>query len=74
MNHRDEKLFGALARAAERRLSEFNPQDVANTAWAFAAVKHRDEKLFAALARAAERRLSEFTVQADADLAQARQL
>ena len=27
-NHRDEKLFEALARAAERWLSEFNAQDV----------------------------------------------
>ena len=53
-------LFPVLARAAERRLSEFNPQGVANTAWAFATVNHRDEKLFAALAVAAERRLSKF--------------
>ena len=60
MNYRDEKLFAALARAAERRLSDFNPQNVANTAWAFATVNYRDEQLFAALAIAAERRLSEF--------------
>ena len=53
-------LFAALARAAERRLSELSAQDVANAAWAFATANHRDEKLFAALARAAERRLSEF--------------
>ena len=38
VNYRDGKLFAALARAAERRLSDFNPQAVANTAWAFAAV------------------------------------
>ena len=56
-------LGAALARAAERRLSDFNPQDVANSAWAFATVKDRNEKLFAALARAAERRLSEFNPQ-----------
>ena len=60
MQFQDEKLFAALARAAERRLSEFNPQDVANIAWAFATVNYRDEKLFAALARAVERRLREF--------------
>ena len=53
-------LVRALAKAAKRRLSDFNPQDVANTAWAFATVTFRDEKLFAALARAAERRLSDF--------------
>ena len=44
-------------------MSDFNPQEVANTAWAFATVNYRDEKLFAALARAAERRLSEFKPQ-----------
>ena len=48
-------LVAALATAAKRRLSDFNPQDVANTAWAFATVNYRDEKLFAALARVAER-------------------
>ena len=53
-------LAAALTTAAERRLSEFNEQNVANTAWAFATVNYRDEKLFAALARAAERRLNHF--------------
>ena len=52
-------LVARLARAAELRLSDSNPQAVANTAWAFATVNYRDEKLFAALARAAERRLSD---------------
>ena len=62
MSHRDEKLFAALARVAQWRLSTFNTQNV-TTAWAFATAEHRDEKLFAALARAAERRLSEFNAQ-----------
>ena len=62
MNHRDEKLFAALARASERRLSDFNARGVANTAWAFATVNYRDETLFAALAIAAERRLSDFSL------------
>ena len=53
-------LVAALATAAEGRLSEFKPQNVANTAWAFATVNYRDEKLFAALASAAERRLNNF--------------
>ena len=48
-------LVAALARAAERRLSDLNPQAVANTAWAFATLNYRDEKLFAALAIAAAR-------------------
>ena len=46
-------LFPLLAIATERRLSEFNPQEVADTAWAFATVNYRDERLFAALAIAA---------------------
>jgi len=58
-----------LAIAVQRRLSEFNQQDVANTAWAFATVKYRDEELFAALAIAADRRLSEFNPQEVANTA-----
>ena len=53
-------LFVALARAAQRRLGEFNTQDLATMAWAFAKVDRPDALLFAALARAAERRLGEF--------------
>ena len=41
----DEKLFAALARAAEWRVSEFNAQNFANTGWAFATLKQADEKL-----------------------------
>lgn len=32
----EDKLFPSLARAAERRMSDFNAQGLANTAWAFA--------------------------------------
>ena len=42
-----------LARAAERRLGDFNVQNVANTAWAFATASQSDAQLFAVLARAA---------------------
>ena len=31
-----EKLLAALARAAELHISDFKPQEIANTAWAFA--------------------------------------
>ena len=58
------KLFAALVIAAERRLSEFKGQDLANTAWAFATVNHRDEKLFTVLAITAERPLSDVNVYA----------
>ena len=37
-------LFPVLAKAAERRLNKFNPQNVANTAWAFATVNYRNEQ------------------------------
>ena len=41
----NEKLFMELARAAEWRIVEFRPQEIANTAWAFATVNQSDEKL-----------------------------
>ena len=61
-------LFTTLARSAECRLGEFNPQDLASTAWAFATAGQSEEKLFAALARATELQLSDFNPQ---DLANA---
>ena len=63
------KLFEASARETERRVSEFNAQDIANTVWAFAKVKLLDEKLFAALAREAERRVRELNAQDLANMA-----
>ena len=40
-------------------MSDFNPQDLANTAWAFATLRQLDALLFTALARAAERRVND---------------
>jgi len=40
------KLFHALAKEAELRVSEFNTQEISDTAWAFARVNQLDEKLF----------------------------
>ena len=52
---------------AERRLDEFNAQNLANTAWAFATVAtagHKDKRLFSMLAAAvAERRTGDFNSQ-----------
>ena len=63
-------LFMALASAAtERRMRDFNTQDLANTAWAFAMVGHGDERLFTALAAAAVQRLKDFNSQALANTA-----
>ena len=43
VGQQDEQLFKALARVAERRLDEFNAQELANTAWAFATVGQQNE-------------------------------
>ena len=63
MGQLDAQLFMALARIAEQRVSEFNAQDLANTAWAFAKVGQLDASLFAALGRAAECRVGDFNGQ-----------
>ena len=42
-------LLDALAGTAMPRLSEFIPQDLANTAWAYATAKHSSPDLFAAM-------------------------
>ena len=39
-----------LEAAAEQRMRDFNSQELANTAWAFATVGHKKERLFTALA------------------------
>merc|ERR1711977_326897 len=59
----DAPLFTALARAAERRLGDFNTQNLANTAWAFAMACQSDVSLLTALARSAERRAGDFNAQ-----------
>ena len=51
------------ARDVALRVSEFNAQDIANTAWAFASLGQLDEKLFAAPAREAALRVSDFKAQ-----------
>ena len=44
-------------------MRDFNVQDLANTAWAFATANQSEAQLFAVLARAAEQRLGDFNVQ-----------
>ena len=56
------RLFIALARAAERRVGEFNAQDLSNTAWAFAAAGQSDAQVFAALAGAVEWCVGDFNM------------
>ena len=61
VGQQDVQLFKALARMAEQRLGEFNEQDFAYTAWAFATVGQQDEQLFKALAMITEQRLDKFS-------------
>ena len=56
-------LFAALTRAAELCLGDFNEQQLANTAWAFATASQQDAQLFAALAKAAELFSGDFKTQ-----------
>ena len=63
LGERLSSLFPSLATATELRLSEFNVQDVANIAWAFATVKQGNEKLLATLGAAVEWRQSEHKAQ-----------
>ena len=44
-------------------MGDFNVQNIANTAWAFATVGQSDAQLFKALAREAERRMGDFKPQ-----------
>ena len=56
-------LITALSTAAEWRMGEFNAQELANTAWAFATAGEEDASLFAALATAAEHHMDDFNAQ-----------
>ena len=62
---RDKKLFAALARSAEaqRHMTDFTPQELANPAWRSAKATTAGQKnasLFAALATAAQRCIGDF--------------
>ena len=59
----------ALAREMNRRVASFNPQELANTAWAFVTLDQADAPLFTALAREAERRVRDFKPQEFANTA-----
>ena len=59
----DVLLSTVFVMAAERLVADFNAQELANTAWAFAwvpMVGQSDTPLFLALGRAAEERLDGF--------------
>ena len=54
------QLFTVLAREAEHRVGDFNPQNLANTEWAFATLGQPDAQLFTSLAREAARCMGDF--------------
>ena len=56
-------LFETLAEAAKLKVTDFNAQDIANTAWAFAKAGQAEASLFAALAEAAKLKVSDFNAQ-----------
>ena len=56
-------MLQVLARATERRLSQFSAQGIANTTWALATLERSDEKLLKVLAIAAELRMHKFNAQ-----------
>ena len=62
MSQSDAQLF-VLARTAELRLLDFNVQEIANTAWAFATASQLHAQRFAVLARTAELGLHDLNVQ-----------
>ena len=53
----------ALMKAAERCMCDFNSQELANAAWAFAMADQSDASLFAALTTAAEQLMCDFNSQ-----------
>ena len=56
-------LFAAVAEAAVPRLREFNAQNLANTAWAFATAGHASPALLDAIAAEAAPRVRDFNPQ-----------
>ena len=61
--HAAPVLLDAIATAAEPRLREFKPQELANTVWAFATTGHAAPELLEAIATAAEPRLGDLNAQ-----------
>ena len=59
-----ESVWAALPEAVRRRLDVYNPQELSNTAWAFAKTGHASSELFNAIsAEVVRRRLCDFNEQ-----------
>lgn len=59
----DGELFAAISAAARPTLTEFYPQDLANTAWSLATLTMKDMPFLNAIAASALPLLSEFRPQ-----------
>ena len=56
-------MLGAIAAASISKIADFNPQDLANTAWAFATLQIKDEGLLGAIAAASISKIADFNPQ-----------
>ena len=56
----DAVLFASLTNAAEHRVGDLRPQELANMAWALVTVGKADAQLFRALASVAQSQVGEF--------------
>ena len=52
-----------LTQAVYQKVEDFNAQNIANTAWAFATAEQSYEKLFITLAQATTRKVEDFNAQ-----------
>ena len=52
-----------LTQAVNRKVEDFNAQNIANTAWAFATAEQWDEELFITLTQAATGTVEDFNAQ-----------
>jgi hypothetical protein len=63
LRHYDSAFMDALLEAAAPQLRDFNPQDLAKTAWALATLGYADDAFMAALLKVAAPQLRDFTPQ-----------
>eukprot|EP00965_Chrysotila_dentata_P066696 2208205-Pleurochrysis_carterae.AAC.1 len=62
-DQRSVKLLGVLAHTSAGSIGQFNPQELANTAWAYATVGHASPALFEAVSRASMASIGQFNPQ-----------
>ena len=66
----DDPVWEALSEESLRHVGDFKPQEISNTAWAFAKAEHQAPELFAAIAaEVLTRRLADFNLQGIVNIA-----